>query len=177
MRKSFCILFFVFISKLTFCQDVVINGVNKNRLLTWDDFTGKPDKTSSHAANTYWNISNSFGRITFKGDTAVINGFSCKLELNEKFSWVKKEKQTPTLLKHEQGHFDIGLLCQLEIIKQFNSTVFLKTGFQSKIQTLFSAIMEKYRLLGIKYDEETNHSKNQELQDNWNNFFVKELNK
>lgn len=160
-----------------FCQDVIINGVNKNRLLTWDDFTGKPDKSSSHAANTYWNLNYSFQRISFKGDTAKVTGFSVKLELNENLSWVKQEKQTNNLLKHEQGHFDIGLICQLEIIKQFNSTVFFKTDFQNKIQTIFTAALDKYSQIGIKYDEETDHSKNQASQDNWNVFFDRELNK
>ncbi len=177
MKKYFCIFFLISMSEVTFCQDVIINGTNKNRLLTWDDFTGKPDKTSPHAANTYWNVNYGFRGISFKGDTAKISGFFCKLELNEKFSWVKQEKQTTNLLKHEQGHFNIGLICQLEMIKQFNSIVFFKTDFQNKIETIFATVMEKYRLLGIKYDEETDHSKNQESQDNWNDFFAKELNK
>jgi chemotaxis methyl-accepting protein methylase len=53
-----------------------------------------------------------------------------------------------------------------------NSTIFFKADFQNKIQTIFSSILEKYRLLGIKYDEETDHSNNQAAQDNWNNFFA-----
>ncbi len=177
MKKYICILFLISISKVTFCQDVIINGVNKNTLLTWDDFTGRPDRSSSHDANTYWNLNYTIKDISFKGDTAKIKGFSFKLELNDKLSWIKQGKQTNSLLNHEQGHFDIGLICQLDLIKQFNSTVFLKADFQNKLQTLFAAVLDKYRLLGIKYDEETDHSKNQQSQDRWNIFFAKELNK
>ena len=100
-----------------------------------------------------------------------------KFELNEKLSWVKSEKQAVGLLKHEQGHFDIGLICQLEMIRQLNSIVFFKSDFQIKIQSVFSSILDKYISLGIKYDEETDHSKNREFQENWNNFFTKELNR
>ena len=177
MKKYICIFFFIPMSKVAFCQDVIINGINKNRLLTWDDFTGKPDKSSLHDANTYWDLNYSFQRFTFKEDTAKITGFSVKLELNGKLSWIKQGKQTNYLLNHEQGHFDIGLICQTELMKQLNNTVFFKTDFQNKIQTVFANIYDRYIQLGIKYDEETNHSENQQSQDNWDAFFAKELNR
>jgi hypothetical protein len=177
MKKSFCFAFLICISTLLFSQDVFIGGVNKNRLLTWNDFSGKPDENSPHDANTYWNINYGFKGISFKGDTAKITGFSATLTLNENLSWIKSEKQTNYLLKHEQGHFDIGLICQREILNQFNNTVFLKSDFQSRIPAIFSALLEKYRLLGLKYDEETDHSKNQAAQDKWNSFFPEALNK
>ena len=164
-------------STLLYAQDVIISGVNNNRLLNWDDFKGVPDQSSSHDANTYWNINYGFKGISFKGDTAKISSFLVTLTLNENLSWTKTERQSSNLLKHEQGHFDIALICQHEIINQFNTTVFFKSDFQSKIQTIFSSLLDKYRLLGIKYDEETDHSKNKESQNSWNNFFAKELNK
>ena len=177
MKKYICLLPSIFTVYQTFAQDVIINGVNKNRLLTWDDFSGKPDKSSAHDANTYWNLNYSIKGISFTGDTAKITGLLVKFELNEKLSWVKSEKQAVGLLKHEQGHFDIGLICQLEMIRQLNSIVFFKSDFQIKIQSVFSSILDKYISLGIKYDEETDHSKNREFQENWNNFFTKELNR
>jgi predicted secreted Zn-dependent protease len=79
------------------------------------------------------------------------------------------------LLKHEQGHFDIGLICQKEIIDQINSTVFLKPEFPGKLQSVFNSILNNYRSLSLKYDEETNHSQNQAKQSTWNDFFAGEL--
>lgn len=175
MKRYICFTLLICISSLAFSQDIFINAVNKNRPLTWDDFKGTPGGNSSAAAFTVWNITYSMGGIRFKGDTIKIDKFSVKLEFDEKRSWSKPEKQTNALLKHEQGHFDLGLICQREILKQFNSTVFLKTDFQNKIQTLFSSILEKYHLLGLKYDEETDHSRNQAAQNNWNSFFAAEL--
>jgi hypothetical protein len=162
-------------STLAFSQDIFINSINKNRPLTWDDFKGAPDRNSGTDAFTVWNINYSLGSINFKGDTIKIGKFSVKLQLDEKQSWTKPEKQTTILLKHEQGHFDLGLICQREIIRQLNSTVFLKADFQNKIQSIFSSILEKYHLLGLKYDEETRHSTNQAAQDSWNHFFGGEL--
>ena len=175
MRKYFCFALFFFISNLVFSQDVYINGIKKNRLLKWSDFSGEPDKNSPHDANTYWKINYSFKGASTKGDTAKINSLSIILTLDENLSWIKDEKQTDVLLKHEQGHFDIGLICQREIINKLNSTVFLKSDFQQKLQNIFSSILEKYRLLGLKYDEETDHSKNQPAQEKWNDFLKNEL--
>ncbi|MFM6926309.1 MAG: hypothetical protein ACKOU7_12460, partial [Ferruginibacter sp.] len=56
-------------SSVAFSQDILINAVNKNRPLTWNDFTGIPDQNSSAAAFTVWNITYSLGGISFKGDT------------------------------------------------------------------------------------------------------------
>jgi len=175
MKKYICFALLICTGKLVFSQDVFISGVNKNRPLTWDDLKGAPDRNSSHDAFTVWNITYSLSGISFKGDTIKVSRFIVKLEFDEKQSWSKPEKQTNILLKHEQGHFDIGLICQREIIKQLNSTVFLKADFQNKIQTIFSSILEKYHLLGVKYDEETDHSKNQAAQDSWNIFFANAL--
>jgi hypothetical protein len=177
MRKIYCSILLLFICNLAFTQDILINGKNENRLLTWNDFKGAPDYNSSHDANTFWNLDYGLKGMTLKGDTVKIGSFSVTLSLDENRSWIKSQKQTDLLLKHEQGHFDIGLICQREIISKLNSTVFFKDGLQDKIQTVFSAIMEKYHLLGQQYDKETDHSKNQQAQDTWNAFFAKELNR
>jgi hypothetical protein len=165
----------LFISNLGFTQDIIINGRNKNRLLTWNDFKGQPDYNVSHDALTYWNINYGLKNITLKGDTIKIGSFSVTLSFDENGSWIKPQKQTDRLLKHEQGHFDIGLICQREIISVLNNTIFFKNSFQDKINTIFSSLLDKYHLLGQQYDKETEHSLTQQAQDNWNAFFAKEL--
>ena len=175
MRKYICLALIICLNTLAFSQDVIINGVNKNRPLTWVDFKGEPDKGSSYDANTYWTITYNIKGISFREDTANISGFSIILSMQEKLSWSKPEKQTNILLKHEQGHFDLALICQREIMRQINGTIFFKADFKEKIPTIFSTILKKYQLLESKYDEETNHSKNQAAQDTWNNFFANKL--
>lgn len=177
MKKYYCIILLLLIANLAYTQDIIISGTNKNRLLNWNDFKGEPDENSPHDANTYWNINYGIKGMTLKGDTVKIGSFSVTLTLDENRSWIKAQKQTDRLLKHEQGHFNIGLICQREIIRQLNSTVFFKDGLQEKMQTVFSSILDKYHLLGQQYDKETDHSKNQQLQDTWDAFFAKELNR
>lgn len=174
--KIYIFLFFgLFFSESLFCQEVIINGTNKNRPLTWDDFTGNPDKASAYAAHTYWNVNYSYRRVDYIGDTAKITDPVVTLELNKKLSWVKPGKETPGLLKHEQGHFNIGLLCQKELVEQLKKTIFTRSDFRDKIQAVFKTILDKHISMGLKYDEETSHGKNMEKQESWNEFFSKEL--
>ena len=178
MMKRFVFLFLVNIFVTTvYSQVVIINGIDKNRLLTWEDFTGRPDKKSEHAAMASWKIYYSYQGINFNGDTAMLRGLKINLELDKDRSWLKKGRETGDLLKHEQGHFNVGLLCQQEMLKQFTNTVFLKSGWQDKIQKLFNNILDKYLQMDLKYDTETNHSKQKEMQQKWDSFFSTELNK
>jgi Bacterial protein of unknown function (DUF922) len=175
MKKIIFLLFAVTCFKNIFCQDVIINGSSKYRLLTWDDFSGKPDKNSPYQANTYWGLNYSFKGVDFTGDTIKLKGFSATLMFNENKSWVKKGTQTAGLLKHEQGHFDIGLICQKEFISTINNTVFFKAGLNEKVQSIFTTIMKKYHTMQLKYDEETDHSKNRQNQEKWDEVIAKSL--
>ena len=69
---------------------------------------------------------------------------------------------------------NLGRLCQLEILAIVKTTVFYKTDFKSQLKTIFTSTVDKYKDLGRKYDEETNHSINKQKQEEWNNFFVSE---
>lgn len=175
MKKYNLLILFLLIGELLFCQEVIINGTNKNRALTWDDFTGKPDKNSTFDAHTYWNVNYRYKKVIYKNDTARIEEPVVILELNKRLSWVKPGRETPNLLKHEQGHFDIGLLCQKELIDKFNTSTFTRFDFRDKVQLLFKTILDKYALMGTKYDDETRHGKNPEKQKSWNDFFSREL--
>lgn len=98
-----------------------------------------------------------------------------KLELNGNKSWVKKGRETENLLTHEQGHFDIGLLCLFELIQTFDSTKFVRSDLPTKHRVLFQTTLEKYQALSLRYDAETNHSKNLGVQIKWNHFLNNEL--
>ena len=172
MKKIVAFLFFMGGFQNVFCQDVIINGVNKNRLLTWDDFSGTPDVNSTFDANTYWKLSYSFGSMSVSGDTVKLNTFSVGIKLDTTKTWIKKGKATADLLKHEQGHFNIGLLCQHELIDQIKNTVFLTSNIQQKMQKMFTGATYKYDAMGEQYDKETDHSKNQEAQKRWDEFFA-----
>ena len=163
------LLFFCIYNSLA--QTILIDGENTKRKLVWDDFSGKVDKSSEYKANTFWTLNYRFSGISFKGDTAIIKGFESTLEFDKKFSWIKIGFDTPELLKHEQGHFDIGILCQKEFLQTVKTTILFKSNFSETLQKLFKTVLKKYTEMGTLYDTETDHSKNTEAQIKWNSFF------
>ena len=177
MKKYSLFFLLLVFAKLSVGQQVIISGVANNRLLTWNDFSGKPDKKSEHEANTFWKINYSYTGVIFQGDSAKLKGLSVKLELDAGQSWIRPGKETTNLLKHEQGHFDVGLICLKEMIEKLNNTLFYKQDISAKVQNLFYEILNKHMLMNKQYDKETDHSKKKEEQEKWNLFFTNELNR
>lgn len=173
--KHAILFFFVLISIGTHGQEVFINGTQGNRRLTWEDFAGQVDKRSAFAAFTWWDMNYRYSSVQFNGDTAILMGLMIKLEFNSNRSWIKKGKESDNLLIHEQGHFDIGLLCLLDLMRTFDSTIFFRSDFATKPGLLFRTSLEKYQALSLKYDAETDHSKNQRRQIKWDLFLNNEL--
>ncbi|MBX9449849.1 MAG: hypothetical protein KL787_09070 [Taibaiella sp.] len=76
---------------------------SKDRKLTWDDFQGIPDTTSTGMAGT------SSGFVTkskYTSDSTISIVVSAVFYKKE--SWVKAEFKDSATLNHEQGHFDIA---------------------------------------------------------------------
>jgi predicted secreted Zn-dependent protease len=149
-------------------QRIIIGGEETSRLLKWSDFTGSPDY-----GVTYWNISYSYDAFQYKGDTAKWK-VQITVELG-KNSWKKKDKITDTLLKHEQGHFDIGILCAMELQQRVNATVFFKNDYQAKLALLIKEVVDIYKKMDLQYDEETKHHANREQQWKWDAFFAEKI--
>jgi hypothetical protein len=156
-------------------QRIMINGQETSRLLTWEDFTGRPDKTSPWHAFTYWNITTRYDAFNFKGDTAKWNVI-VTLEFG-KNSWQKKDKVTDTLLKHEQGHFDVGILCAMELDRRIRNTAFFRSNYQAKLNELVKEVIDKYIGIEKQYDSETDHFTNREQQWKWDAFFASRIKK
>jgi predicted secreted Zn-dependent protease len=83
-------------------------------------------------------------------------------------SWVKPDKRSAELLKHEQGHYNLALLFASEFKRTVDSTTFFIHDHHEKIKALFAAFMEKYKAMQLQYDEETNHMLNRKKQKMWN---------
>ena len=170
----YCTILLLGIFLRSSAQEVLINGKPGERLLAWNDFTGTPDETASYFASTYWNLNYKYSGVKMDADTVSLKGLVLTLQFDGSRSWLKEGKATDDLLKHEQGHFDLGRLCQLEILVIVKTTVFLKADFKTQLKTILNNTIDKYKKLGRKYDEETNHSINKEKQEEWNNFLLNE---
>ena len=171
------IILFLFVSffQQASSQKIIISGKEGNRPLKWSDFTGTPDDNSSYFANTYWKTGFSYTNVKPDGDVATLENFQFNLELDPQRSWVKEGKQTDDLLKHEQGHFNIALLCRKEVLQKMTNAKFSKTNVQSEVRAFMNEMQKKYHEMNVQYDKETAHSLNKEEQARWNSFFEKEL--
>ncbi len=141
--------------------------------LTWSNFTGKVDVKSPYDAMTYWNVNYEYDAPVIKGNNVNIN-FRVWNMLGPN-SWVKwntlRENQKAELLNHEQGHFDLGLICALEAKKNLLNFKYTKTGYHNEIKIVFNDTMKKIIGMEKKYDFETNHMNNRTAQKKWDQFF------
>ncbi len=172
-KRSFFLLFMLALLTTTQAQKVVINGVEGDRLLTWNDFKGEPDKGSPYFANTAWTTLY-LDQVKFTDTVALLTSFQFTLMLDPKSTWLKPGKGSDALLKHEQGHFDIGYLFMQEVIKNIKTVSFSRQNFQKELEAFITKIHQKYTDLNKQYDDETAHSANKEAQEKWNNYFDKE---
>jgi hypothetical protein len=144
---------------------------HENRKLTWSDFKKKSDSKRGHAAKSFVLI---LKKIEFNHDTIRMYpaaGFFIK------HSWVIESGQTKELLEHEQLHFDITELYARKFRK-----LLLEANYKPKrasVHRVYNKLNRKiYTELFARqqqYDEETEHSLNQEKQDEWNRKITEEL--
>ena len=147
------------------------------RKLKWKDFVGKPDPNSKFDAYTIWKVYYRFDAPIFNLDEVKIK-FNVWCELSEK-SWVKKRVQVDKseLLNHEQGHFNIGKLCEITVSSALENYTYSKSNYEFEIDSIFDSILQEYLALEKKYDIETNHMYNRKAQKEWDIFFRKEFKK
>jgi hypothetical protein len=174
MKKIF-VGFFLLCCLNASAQKIMVGGEETSRLLTWDDFRGKPDKGSPFFAYTFWTIQTQYDAFRFKGDT--VDWKVTVIYALGKDSWKKKDKTSDSLLRHEQDHFDIGRICAAELQSTINSTVFLRSNYQSKIFAMVNECITKCKKMNAQYDEETNHGGNRGQQLKWDAFVSGELQK
>lgn len=86
-------------------------------------------------------------------------------------SWAIKDEVSDELLVHEQGHFNIGILCIREIMEKFKQTKFTKSNFSQLLSNLFKSTTNKYSELTLNYDKETDHSKTKCSKPSGTNFY------
>ncbi|MEI6489462.1 MAG: DUF922 domain-containing protein [Bacteroidota bacterium] len=139
--------------------------------LEWKDFKGKPNKASGNAAMTdsgYGFETSELAEDSIK--LTVVNFFY------PKSSWVKLDIATPKLLAHEQCHFDITEMFTRKIRKQLLGSKFSRATLKSKLEKLFNKNQEQWKEFQEKYDSETEHSKIEKKQLEWQKKVQKELN-
>jgi hypothetical protein len=142
---------------------------DKNRPLVWEDFKGKPDFGVGDAALTFTRMKNNF---SWSNDSATIN---LQSYFDKTKSWVKKDKKTDYLLKHEQGHFDISQIYFCKLVKEIQETKFYAKTFGDEVNKMIAANSNELNKEQALYDKESNHSIIEPKQKEWNDKIAREL--
>ncbi len=159
----------------SFSQTVLIQGKSTERKLTWEDFKGTPDATSTFWAYTGYLIRYRYADVKILSDSVTIGIFDVTVELDPTRTWAKMDKVNDELLIHEQGHFNIGILCGREILAAFKQTRFERSNYKDQMQSIFQEILKKYIEMGHQYDSETDHFRNKKEQERWNALIADKL--
>ena len=142
---------------------------NDNVELVWADFEARAVRKSPYAANT----SSGFSFNTeIVGDSLKITLY-CEFHKNE--SWVKKGQSNPSLLKHEQGHFNITELHCRNMRQQIQEGQFSFNDLNKRISKILKSENKALNTAQKKYDKETNHNLNIEIQRKWDKYILDQL--
>ena len=164
----FCFLFFVILLSAFQSDNKIL--FSENKLLSWDDFKGKPNAASSYKALTETQVSI---EIKAKGTeaTLIIQNY-----FDKDRSW-SKDKNNLVLLSHEQTHFNISELWARKFRQSLKGKSFRISSFQKELNSLHSNIHKESMDMQAEYDKETEHSVNQTAQQKWNKKITNELQK
>ncbi len=142
----------------------------ENTVLTWDDFKGKPNVSSSFKTLTESVVTVD---IKSKGNEAIV---TIQNYFDKNMSWTK-DKNNDNLLSHEQGHFNIAEIWTRKFRQKLKNKTYQITTFQRGLNSMHSEIHKESRAMQVEYDKETEHSVNEANQQKWNKKITSELQK
>lgn len=138
--------------------------------LSWKNFKAKANKRSNYQALTYSGLELS---MQFDADGIRISTYAI---FKPRESWTKNKKSA-YLLNHEQQHFNLSELYARKFREALSIHSFKKSGADrfKEIQTLYKSFYSQMEKQQKKYDKESEHSKNKDQQEKWNQFIQGEL--
>ena len=143
----------------------------KEKPLKWEDFKGKHDANEELHAFTYTEIK--LKSLVHSSPDSMKFCIECTFDRTK--SSVMKGKETDSLLKHEQGHFDLGEIYARMMRKKIKATIFTQADLSKSMSMIYKLYFEMYEKEQDKYDTETNHSMDGEKQTLWNKNIQKRL--
>lgn len=165
----FCILF-LFFGKSTNEETMTWNESIK---LTWRDFKADPDPISNAAALTASGITFGYS-VKTSGKRIVDYTTTVEAHFYPNKSWYLKNKADAYILGHEQLHFDITELYARKFREQLSKLV-VNQNVKEQMKRLHTAINEAVSETQKRYDTQSNHSINVEVQKQWETFIQEEL--
>ena len=129
------------------------------RKLTWADFKGAPDPSSTDAA-----LTNSSITVAFEFSNKGLS-HSIKCKFNKLLSWGRIKNEY--ILNHEQLHFDIAEAHARLLHKNLNEYVFNSKTVSADINNIYNETIQEHVSMQKQYDMITNHSLDTAEQNKW----------
>lgn len=162
---------------LGFAQRIAIDRNVGYRKLSWNDFRGAPDTGSMLPAVTFCHIDWEVDTERAKQNKGAFPPLKTLVSFTGQ-SWANKNRGlTQAALRHEQGHFDIAVICAAELQQKFNETEF--STFETAlplITAMYHETLEKCDRMRRKYAIATENGKNAATQAEWEARLDNELN-
>lgn len=169
-------------------QDDVVPETNGNLIpwnqhdpLEWGDFMGTPNATSPHDAETVTVLSSEWEGEPTEDGKVNVTSVSATASFNKTASWVKENKNTTELLKHEQGHFDLAEIHAREKQKDMEKLVGKifdsEDDVNEEIHKICKKVQKKLDDWNEMYDKQTDHGKDEKKQQQWEEKIKKMLEK
>ncbi len=170
IKHLICCLVLLFVGESSYDDTITWDA---SRKLTWLDFKAAPNFKSEAIALTASGIT--FG-YSVKTSDARITDFSTTVEAEfyRNKSWYLKGKADAYILRHEQLHFDITELYARKFRAQL-SQLGLSRTIKKQMDRLHEAIIVGLDETQKRYDAESEHSMNIEMQKHWEEFIAEEL--
>ncbi|WP_316752890.1 DUF922 domain-containing protein [Pedobacter gandavensis] len=159
-----------------FSQENQLNRIK----LTWDSYAEVKDSKRPYIAYTAHQTTHKY-RATQKG-TQLSLKFMVGVALDRKQSVVDfsrlsalDEEAKKNLLNHEQGHSDLAVLYGRILYKNLSKRLYSIKNYQQEVKKVYDDTMKELGEIHFRYDMETAHGEEKELQDKWDLYFKKEL--
>jgi hypothetical protein len=163
-RLSLFLPFFLLFMSVN-AQDIQWSASSK---LSWSDFKASPDDS-----NPFFAVTRAGFGYKYNADQDSIH-VTTSTNFKPAQSWVKKPSDH--LLIHEQLHFDIAEYFRRIFIERISKATIAFGNAKQSLPDLYSQTIAELRKEQLKYDEETNHSINKELQEKWRLKYQEKLN-
>lgn len=134
--------------------------------LTWDDFKGRPEKTSPAAAITESGFGYKMAMQSRNNKTDIIITVFCYF--NKQHSWVKKNMDTDYALLHEQHHYDITYINACLFIQKLKEAKITLRNYDSIVEKIHDESFDALDKMQNDYDGQTSNGRINRIQYAWN---------
>lgn len=143
----------------------------EGELLRWQHFKGEPDAGDQvHAAVTFAGIELKVEKVNVLGEIT----FKAKAVFDQQQSWSYPNRQTATILQHEQLHFDIAEVYARKLERKLNA-LRIRQSQKEAAKKLLDRYSRAQLACQARYDHETVHGLNQQQQQAWRELIRQEL--